>query len=134
MPNFKTNAITYDRNLNSHCHSDFDMNEDDDPFFEYNKAHGISKLDVKLQSKFTQFNQISISRLMIRKTESMGRDKNLTDLIHDLVNQKYEQKMVQNIYPDEIVDADEVKTYDRYVNSLDKIDRSNNIPTYERYR
>ena len=71
---------------------------------------------------------------MVRKTESMGKDQNLTELIHDLVTAKYESKMDQLIQPTQIVDLDERKTYRTYMASLDKIDKSNNIPSYENYR
>ena len=41
--------------MGHHCHSDFDSQADPDPYFEYNKCHNSSKLDMKLGERRVKY-------------------------------------------------------------------------------
>ena len=56
--------------ITHHCHSDLDMEEDPDPFYEYNKCNEMTLLEKKTQSKFETFNPIEISRFTFKRREA----------------------------------------------------------------
>ena len=66
--------------LGRHAHSDLDTDDDEDPFFEYNKCHTHTKLEQKDFSK-KKFKDISISRFFIKPNREDPVEVNIADEI-----------------------------------------------------
>ena len=66
--------------MERHGHSDLDTDDDDDPFFEYNKCHKHTKLELKDLAK-NKFKDISISRFFIKPNREAAVAVNIADEI-----------------------------------------------------
>ena len=58
---------------------------------------------------------------MVRKTGAPENDLSITELIHNLVQSKYEQRMQAKLNQENIMDAAEKRDYGRYVNKASEI-------------
>ena len=55
--------------IGHHCHSDLDLDEDGDPFYEYNKCNEVTILEKKVESKFETFHPIEIGRFQFKRRD-----------------------------------------------------------------
>lgn len=62
-----------------HGHSDFESENDPDPYFEYNGCNNVSKLDLKIDGKKTKFQQIEISGFYTRPKLESPIDVNIQE-------------------------------------------------------
>ena len=90
--------------ISHHCHSDLDMAEDNDPFYEYNKCNEMTLLDNKIQSKFETFNPIEISRFTFKRREAPTSQVNIVDELDRIVRNKFHNAMEEIVQAKPLID------------------------------
>jgi len=119
--------------LRVHCHSDLDLMEDPDPYFEYQKCHQVTQLENKIHSKFNQFEPISISRFEIVRKDVEQAKVNYTEEIEKLINRRYLSTMQDLVYPDAIIDKEEKKVFEKYLKRDEQVIKDSSITDYEEF-
>lgn len=74
--------------LGHHCHSDMSSEADEDPFYEYNKCHEVTRLELKDLNKQQCFT-VHVSRFFNRRRDIPTDQVNIADEVNRLVSAKY---------------------------------------------
>ena len=106
-----------------HGHSDFDSDEDQNPWDEYNKSNTVSYLERKIQDQFSQYPGINLNAKIpyLDRQENKTEKENPQTILQKQVKREYLKQMALVINSNEIKMDQEAKIFKRYLKMSKKL-------------
>ena len=100
-----------------HGHSDFDSDEDPNPWDEYNNSTKVSYLDKKVQDQFSVYPSLNINPKIpwLDRQENKVEKEDPQTILNKQVKRHYLKTMAQVMAPNEVKMDQEAKIYKRYL-------------------
>ena len=106
-----------------HGHSDFDSDEDLNPWDEYNKSNSVSYLERKIQDQFSLYPEINLSAKIpyLDRQEGKAEKENPQFILQKQVKREYLKQMALVVNPSDIKMDEEAKIFKRYLRMSKKL-------------